>query len=172
VRLLAAVLLSCAGCGWLQAPDAAFAEESARLENDPPALGPLKLTRLRIDPPRMAPEERGGIDVSAMIWAEAAVGTARLVFHGPDHFGLRRDGALGRWKLHPELPHLRSIAAALQSSRRPANVSVWQVGLVEQTEAAVREEYVKDAAGRPVRAAVQFTLRRPSAALPWTVSAE
>jgi hypothetical protein len=166
------VLIACAGCGWLQGPDTAFAEESARLEKDPPMLGPVQLTRLRIDPPRMAPEERGGIDVSAMIWAEAAVGAARLVFHGSDHFGLRRDGALGWWKLHPDLPHLRSIAGALQSSRRPAGVALWQVGLVEQTEAAVREEYVKDAAGRPVRAAAQFTLRRASTALPWTVSAE
>lgn len=172
MRLLAAALLACAGCGFLQAPDAAFAEESARLESDPPALGPLKLLRLRIDPPRMAPEERGAIDVSALIWAETQLGGSRLVFHGPDHFGLRRDGPFGRWKLHPDLPHLRSIASALQAAARPADVAAWQVGLVEQTEAAVREEYAKDASGRPLRAAAEFTLRRASAAQPWTLSAK
>lgn len=176
-RAAAAALCLCAGCGLLLPPDAALVDETARLEALPPSLplssgtkpGALRLTRLRFERPRVAPSDGGAFRVDAVIWAEGRIEEAGLVFHGPEVLPLVRPGFFGAWRLEPAFPNLRSLAALLAARSPPDKVAAWQVGLVEQNEAEVREQYVKDASDRPVRAANSFTVRRPSTALPWSV---
>jgi len=164
-----------ASCGLLQPPMAALAELAQRLESAPPALpvagGPeLKLSKLHLEPPRLAPEERGSVRVDAVIWAEGQVGGARLVFHGPDELALSRASVFARWQLDPALPNLRSIAALLARRQAPLPVAAWAVGLTDQREAEIREEYARDGAGRPVRAAQRLFARRAARGEPWELS--
>jgi hypothetical protein len=162
-RALAALALACGGCGLLQTPESALAATKHDLEEHPPALdlgggGALQLTELRIDPPRLQPMEGGSVQVICALWAEGRLGKARLVFHGPDELRLVRPSIFAAWRLDPELPRLRSVARALLERSPPSPVAVWQVGVDGPAEAEVREEYQKDAAGRPLRAASRLTL--------------
>ena len=167
-------LIAGAGCGLLQSPGAALDEACRRLEAAPPALAlgagrSLSLRKLQIEPSRLPPLEGGVLSVSAMLWAEGRIGEAALSFHGPDRLELKRPTPWAAFAVVDGLPNLRGLAAALADRAPPAAVASWQVALVEQAEAKVREEYVKDGDGRPIRAAESLILRRAAAGSGWTV---
>ena len=166
-------LLACAGCGLLQSPGSALDEACKRLEAAPPVLDlgggrRLSLRKLQLEPSRLPPSEGGVITVHALLWAEGRLGGASLSFHGPDRLALKRPAPWAAYATSADLPNLRGLAAALADRTPPAAVSAWQVGLVEQAEATVREEYVKDVTGRPVRAAEALIFRRDTATGGWT----
>ena len=159
----------------LESPDGALVGQSRALEENPPSLalpggGELRITKLHIDPPRLAPVDSGEVRVACSLWVEGALGTQRLLFHGPDELALRRQSAFGHWRLDPDLPRLRGLASALALRRPPAQVVAWAVGLEGPAEGEVREEYVKDASGRPVRAAARLIVRPSATPGKWSLT--
>ena len=169
MRLWAAALPALCGCGLLMGPEAGAASAAEELEAAAPALdlGGLKLSRLRVEPPRLAPGDSATVPVHASLWAEGTLGGARFLFHGPEELELRRGGLFGRWRFGPDLPRMRGIAAALLRRRPPAQVTAWAVGVQDARGAEIREEYAKDASGRPVLAARRLLARRSDG--PWSL---
>ncbi len=157
--------LAGAGCGLLQSPDVALVELVRALEAAPPELPlyggkKLKLVKLRVDPPTLAPSDGGEVRVSCGIWAEGSLGAARVLFHGPDDLVLRRPDWFSPWQLQPALPRLRGVALALAARVPPSGVSEWAVGLSDPSSGEAREQYTALPSGRPARAAGRLALIR------------
>jgi hypothetical protein len=168
VKRLFALALAAGGCGLIESPEAAIAATSAELEAKLPRQGQLELTRLRFEPPRLAYGDHGEVLVNALLWAEGTLAGKKVVFHGGETLVMTRS-MWGGWALRQELPRLAAVADALAARRPPAPVAQWAVGLSDASSGEVREEYQRDAAGRPVRAAARLAIQR-SAEGRWTVT--